>query len=80
MCYNINTDLHAQQSYPAAKRANESSATNHQKSASEQCEWREIATKIATVQMVVQEKFHPQVSPAVSAPKDHQKVMKGSLG
>lgn len=40
----------------------------------------EIATKIATVQMVVQEKFHPQVAPAVSAPKDHQKVMKGSLG
>lgn len=61
MCYNINADLHAQQSYPAEKRANESSATIHQKSASEQCERREIAAEIATVEMVAREKFHPQV-------------------
>lgn len=61
MCYNINTDLHAQQSCPAGKGTNESSATNHQKSAFEQCERREIATEITAVQMVVQDKFHPQV-------------------
>lgn len=61
MCYNINTDLRAQQSCPAEKGAKESSATNHQKSAFEQCEQREIAIEIATVQMAVQEKFHPQV-------------------
>lgn len=59
MCYYINTDLHAQQSCTAGKGANESSATNHQKSAFEHCEQREIATEIATVQMVVQDNFHP---------------------
>lgn len=53
--------MHAQQSCPAEKRANESSATNHQKSVFEQLEQRETATEITTVQMAVQEKFPPQV-------------------
>lgn len=79
MCYNINTDLHAQQSCPAKKRANESSATNHQKNAFEQCEQREIATEITTTQMVVQENSILRLSSAAGAPKDHQNIMKGSL-
>lgn len=79
MCYNINTDLHAQQSCPAGKGANESSATNHQKSAFEQCEQREIATEITTVQMVVQDKFHPRVITSSWCSKRPSEHMRGSF-
>lgn len=61
MCYNINGDLHTQQSYPTEKRVHECSAKKHWKKASEQCEQREITTEITTDQTFVQEKFLPQI-------------------